>query len=61
MLLIVGGAFSTRSGVLVYAVRRPDPFPAWFGFHEVFHAFTLAAYVAQYVAISLVTYNAVGA
>jgi len=53
VLLILGGAFYTVGG-LVYALRRPDPFPAWFGFHEVFHALTLAAYVVQYAAVVIV-------
>jgi hemolysin III len=30
----------------------------WFGFHEVFHALTVAAYITQYVAVSLVVYRA---
>ena len=48
-------------GGVVYAIKRPNPSPRWFGFHEVFHALTLAAFVAHYIAISMVTYNAVGA
>ncbi|KWX00510.1 DNA-binding protein [Carbonactinospora thermoautotrophica] len=54
---VVGGVLYSVGG-LVYGLRRPDPSPRWFGFHEVFHAFTLAAYAAQYVAVSLVTYQA---
>ncbi len=57
-LVAVGGALYTAGGV-VYALRRPDPSPRWFGFHEVFHALTVAAYVCQYVAASLVVYHAV--
>jgi hemolysin III len=52
VLIIVGGALYTAGGV-VYALRRPDPFPAWFGFHEVFHALTIAAYVTQFVAVMI--------
>jgi hemolysin III len=52
VLIMVGGALYTAGGV-VYALRRPDPFPAWFGFHEVFHALTLAAYVLQYIAVMI--------
>ncbi|MET7988972.1 hemolysin III family protein, partial [Streptomyces sp. NPDC005281] len=33
-----------------------DPSPRWFGFHEVFHALTVAAFTAHYLAISLATY-----
>ncbi|GAA2878371.1 hemolysin III family protein [Streptosporangium fragile] len=57
VLVFVGGLLYTAGGV-VYAMRRPDPAPRWFGFHEVFHAFTVAAYVVQYVAVSLVVYAA---
>jgi len=56
-LLVLGGVLYTAGGV-VYAMKRPDPSPRWFGFHEVFHAFTVAAYLAQYVAVSLVIYGA---
>ncbi len=59
-LLAIGGAAYTVGGV-VYATKKPDPSPRWFGFHEVFHALTLVAFVAHYVAISIVTYGAVGA
>jgi len=56
VLLIVGGALYTAGGV-VYGIRRPNPSPQWFGFHEVFHALTVAAFVCQYVAASLVVYR----
>ncbi|HEY4314578.1 MAG TPA: hemolysin III family protein, partial [Actinomycetes bacterium] len=46
------------AGGVVYATKKPNPSPRWFGFHEVFHALTLAAYVVHYVAISLATYRA---
>src|SRR4029453_2632218 len=42
---------------LVYALKKPTPSPRWFGFHEIFHACTVAAFVVHYVAISLVTYT----
>jgi hemolysin III len=51
-LLALGGLLYTVGGV-VYARRRPDPHPEWFGYHEVFHAFTIAADLAQFVAIAL--------
>ncbi|WP_030911948.1 PAQR family membrane homeostasis protein TrhA [Streptosporangium amethystogenes] len=56
-LVFLGGVLYTAGGV-VYAMKRPDPSPRWFGFHEVFHAFTVAAYLVQYVAVSLVVYAA---
>lgn len=57
VLVLVGGLLYS-AGAVVYGLRRPDPSPRWFGFHEVFHAFTLAAYLVQYVAVSLVVYAA---
>lgn len=55
-LLIVGGVLYSL-GALVYALQRPNPLPQWFGFHEVFHSFTIAAFTAHYVGISLATYS----
>jgi hemolysin III len=39
-------------GAIVYGLKRPDPFPRIFGYHEIFHAFTLVALACQYVAIA---------
>ena len=55
-LIAAGGGLYTLGG-LVYALKRPDPNPAWFGFHEVFHSFTIAAFVCHYVAASIATYQ----
>jgi hemolysin III len=57
-ILVLAGGLLYSAGAVVYGLRRPDPSPRWFGFHEVFHAFTIAAYVVQYVAVSLVVYAA---
>ncbi|GAA1573106.1 hemolysin III family protein [Actinomadura kijaniata] len=57
VLVALGGVLYSAGG-LVYGLRRPDPSPRWFGFHEVFHAFTVAAYVLQYIAVSVVVYRA---
>lgn len=54
-LTVVGGLLYS-AGAVVYALQRPDPSPRWFGFHEVFHAFTVAAFTAHYVAILLAAY-----
>ncbi|MBK3627272.1 hemolysin III family protein [Streptomyces sp. MBT49] len=52
VLVITGGLLYT-AGAVVYGLKRPDPSPAWFGFHEVFHALTIAAFAAHYTAILL--------
>lgn len=56
VLVAAGGVLYTLGG-LVYGFKRPDPSPTWFGFHEVFHSFTILAFVSHYVGISLATYS----
>ncbi len=55
-LIAVGGGLYTLGGI-VYALKKPDPFPAWFGFHEIFHVFTIAAFICHYIAASIATYQ----
>ncbi len=52
ILMVVGGVLYTI-GAVVYALKRPNFFPRWFGFHEIFHAFTVLAWAAQCVAAYL--------
>jgi hemolysin III len=56
VLVILGGVLYSAGGV-IYGMKRPNPSPRWFGFHEVFHSFTLAAFVVHYVGISMVAYQ----
>jgi hemolysin III len=56
VLLGAGGIAYTVGGV-VYALRRPDPVPRVFGYHEVFHALTIVAVACQYVAIAFFVLN----
>ncbi len=51
-LIGLGGLFYTI-GAVIYGRKRPDPSPAWFGFHEVFHACTIAAALCHFAAITL--------
>jgi hemolysin III len=51
LVLVAGGGALYCVGALCLATGRPDPFPATFGYHEVFHTFVLAACTCQYVAI----------
>ena len=55
-LMVVGGTLYTLGG-LVYGLKRPNPSPTWFGFHEVFHTLTFLAFVTHYVGISIATYS----
>ena len=50
-LLLAGGALYTV-GAVIYLVRRPDPWPATFGFHEIFHALVVAAAVCHFAAVT---------
>ncbi|RSO13845.1 DNA-binding protein [Streptomyces sp. WAC 06783] len=56
VLVIVGGVLYSAGGI-IYGIKRPNPSPRWFGFHEVFHSLTLAAFIVHYVGISLVAYT----
>jgi hemolysin III len=49
-LLFAGGALYT-AGALVFALRRPDPAPAVFGYHEVLHALVVAAVACHYAMV----------
>ena len=52
-ILVIAGGLLYITGAVAYHLRRPDPFPAVFGYHEVFHAFVCAAATCHYVAIAL--------
>jgi|SRR6478609_5122437 len=56
-LIVLGGALYSVGG-LVYGLKRPNPAPRWFGFHEVFHSFTIAAFAVHYIGVSMVVYAA---
>jgi hemolysin III len=58
LALVLAGGILYSLGAVVHALKRPNPSPQWFGFHEVFHAMTILAYLTQYAAVSLVVYQA---
>jgi predicted membrane channel-forming protein YqfA (hemolysin III family) len=51
--LIVAGGLIYSAGAAVYALRRPDPVPAVFGYHEIFHLLVIAGVAAHFLAITL--------
>ena len=51
VLVVVGGALYTL-GAVAYALKRPNPAPATFGYHEVFHLLVIGAAAAHFVAIA---------
>ena len=48
--LALGGAFYSV-GAVIYAVKKPDPVPGVFGFHEIFHIFVMLGSLSHFVAI----------
>jgi hemolysin III len=53
-VLVVAGGMLYTAGAAVYALRRPDPVPAVFGYHEIFHALVIAAAALQYAVVVFV-------
>lgn len=54
MLLIIAGGLCYTVGAVFYALKRPNPFPGKFGFHEIFHTLTLLAFLCHWTAIFLI-------
>jgi hemolysin III len=52
VLLFAAGGLLYSAGAVIYATRRPDPWPHTFGFHEIFHALVIAAAVIHFVAMA---------
>jgi len=52
VLLILAGGLLYSLGAVIYATRRPDPYPAVFGYHEIFHLMIVVAVALQYSAIA---------
>jgi hemolysin III len=55
-LILVGGLFYTI-GAVIYGMKRPNPFPGRFGFHEIFHTLTLLAFLCHWTGIFIVATN----
>ncbi len=55
-LIGLGGLIYT-AGAVVYGLKRPNPSPTWFGFHEIFHTCTVLAAGCHYAAIALITFR----
>lgn len=52
LLLFIGGGVLYIAGALIYAMERPDPLPAVFGYHEIFHALVILAAATHYIAMA---------
>ena len=51
-LIAVGGILYSI-GAVFYAMKKPNFSPRWFGFHELLHSFTIAAFCCHYIAVSI--------
>lgn len=51
--LIVAGGVLYTVGALIYALKWPQISERWFGFHELFHSFTIAAFLAHFAAVAI--------
>ncbi|MFT7646190.1 MAG: hemolysin III [Candidatus Poriferisodalaceae bacterium] len=51
VLIVTGGGLFTI-GALIYALHRPNPWPKWFGYHEIFHLFVIGGVAVHYVAVA---------
>ncbi|WP_028047370.1 hemolysin III family protein [Cellulomonas sp. URHE0023] len=54
---IAFGGLAYTLGAVVYGMKRPNPSPRWFGFHEVFHVLTVVGYGSHYIAVSMASYS----
>jgi len=56
--LIALGGIAYTIGAVVYATKRPNPWPRNFGYHEIFHALTLVGAGLHFVAMALIVRDA---
>ncbi len=51
-VLLLAGGLAYSAGAVVYALKKPNPVPGVFGYHEVFHACTIVGAVLHFVVIA---------
>lgn len=54
MVLVVVGGLLYTGGAVCYALKRPNPWPGHFGFHEIFHVCTVLAFLCHWTACLLI-------
>ena len=57
MSLVIAGGLMYSVGAFIYGTKRPNPIPEHFGFHEIFHALTVAAFFCHWVAALIIGMN----
>lgn len=55
-LVLIGGVLYSL-GAAVYGFKKPNPSPTWFGFHEIFHSLTVAAFLCQWTGVFIAALN----
>ena len=56
VMVLVGGILYSL-GAVVYGLKKPNPLPDHFGFHEIFHTLTVLAFICQWVAVLIIVLN----
>lgn len=51
--LVAVGGLAYTIGAVVYALKKPNPSPRWFGFHEIFHSLTVVGIVCHFIAVAM--------
>lgn len=54
MVLVIVGGLAYTAGAVVYALKKPNPVPGVFGFHEIFHTLTVVAFLCHWTGVLLV-------
>jgi hemolysin III len=52
LILVVSGGLAYTIGLPIFALQRPNPWPATFGYHEIWHAFTVVAAALHFAAVA---------
>ncbi|PFG32471.1 PAQR family membrane homeostasis protein TrhA [Sanguibacter antarcticus] len=53
VLLVAAGGLAYTLGAVVYGLKRPNPSPRWFGFHEIFHVLTVVGFGFHFAAVAV--------
>jgi hemolysin III len=53
--LLLAGGIAYTAGAVVYGLKRPDPWPKYFGFHEIFHCCTVIGFTCHFIAVMMVS------
>lgn len=59
MILVIAGGLFYTGGAIVYALKKPNPWPGAFGFHEIFHVCTVIAFLCHWTACLLISLHPV--